>query len=239
MEAYRKANSYLYSKHIRNAEEIIRVALLQCKNPAIALSGGKDSVAMAGLVCKFCSPKIIWNDSGLELPESKSIIYEIADRFGLEIIVAKGCAIEEAEAIGRGELSRYDKKVINSIDTIINPVRKALIEHGIDLEFVGLRKKESIKRRMLLSQYGPIHYSKKWGIKIAWPMMNWDGRDCLAYICENNLPIHPAYLMASDPAMARVSWAFDTAREAPAETEVVRRNYPEIYRKLREAGLCQ
>jgi len=239
MKLYRQTNSYRYSKRIREAEKIIQHALSQSRNPAIALSGGKDSVAMAGLVLKYCKPIIIWNDSGLELPDSKNVVFSIAATYGLKVVIAEGCAMDEAEQVGRGELSRTNRRVMMSIDTITEPVKKVIKENNIDLEFVGLRKKESINRRMLLSQYGPIHESKKWETVIAWPMMNWEGKDCLAYICENDLPIHQEYLESDNPAESRVSWVFDKTREAPAETEKIKRRHPDIYRRLREVGLCQ
>jgi|GEM_PF-4797616 len=239
MKLYRQMNSYHYSKMIKRARTIIERALSQSARPAIALSGGKDSVAMAGIVCQFCKPLVIWNDSGLEMPESKTIVYAVAEMFGLEVIVAKGCAMEEAEKVAKGELSKTSTKVMQSLDTIVGPVKKSLADNYVDLEFVGLRKGESLTRKMLLCKYGPIHESKRWGIVIAWPMMDWDGADCLAYITEHDLPLHPAYLRDDNPADVRVSWAFDKTRQQPAETEHLKRTYPQIYRKLREIGLCQ
>jgi 3'-phosphoadenosine 5'-phosphosulfate sulfotransferase (PAPS reductase)/FAD synthetase len=213
-----------------DARYIIKKAIIGKKNIAVAVSGGKDSIAMCGIVCEFCKPVIIWNDSDFELPESYFVIKQISDMYNLKIIIAKGNA--------------YDKVLIASNDdviedVIIRPVKKVMIENNIDIEFVGLRQSESKKRKMLLRKYGPIHESKRWGITIAWPMTRWEGIDCLAYITENNLPLHPAYMRSKNPEKTRVSWIFDWSREQPSETEYVRKYYPEIYRKLREKNICQ
>lgn len=194
---------------------------------AVGVSGGKDSVAMAHIVAQHCRPIIIYNDSGLEMPESIDVVRSLADRLGLDVHIARG------DAIGL-ELSGQ-----RNYDAIVKPVRTAIAELGIGLEFVGLRMCESRNRRMLIGRYGPIHQSRRWGCLVAWPMRYWTGAAVFAYLDEYNLPVHPAYMRQGikDRNEMRVSWAYDPDRRADGDGEYVRRHYPALYQRLKIAGL--
>jgi phosphoadenosine phosphosulfate reductase len=236
---YRSVYQAHYRSVIRDAERIIVSTMMSYGGPfAVAVSGGKDSVAMAHLVAQYSSNLIVlWNDSGLELPESETIVRQTAALIGAPVVVAKGDALNIKLAKGRDNAERTAKHTDQL--AIIAPVKAALEEHKIRVEFVGLRKDESRNRRIMLSKYGPAHESKRWGCVTCWPMMNWTGPDCLAYLDEHHLPLHPAYLRVPEERRheARVSWVWDSSREKMGELELIRKWYPELYRKLRDAGL--
>lgn len=232
-ELHIKINGCQYKRAIDDADTIIGRAVKMASHPAVAVSGGKDSVAMAHLVAQHCRPAIIWNDSGMELPESGAVVAETAAIIGLDFYVAKGNA--EAAWMRSDNASSVDR------DAIINPTIALLDELGIDLEFVGLREAESRNRRMLIRTHGPIHQSKRWGRLLAWPMRRWTGADCLAYIYQHGLPLHPAYSREPEENRenVRVSWIYDDQWAADGSAEICRRQYPKIYHKLKTEGIIQ
>jgi len=236
---YRSVFNTHYRSVIRDAERTIVSTMMSYGGPyAVAVSGGKDSVAMAHLVAQFTDDLIVlWNDSGLELPESETIVRQTAAMIGVPVVVAKGDALNLKVAKGRVEAERTAKHTDQL--AIIGPVKAALEEHKIRVEFVGLRKDESQNRRITLSKYGYAHESKRWGCVTCWPMAEWTGADCLAYLDEHHLPLHPAYLRIPEDRRheGRVSWVWDSTREKSGELELIRKWYPELYRKLRDAGL--
>ncbi|MCX8016468.1 MAG: phosphoadenosine phosphosulfate reductase family protein [Rhodocyclaceae bacterium] len=197
---------------------------------AVGVSGGKDSVAMAHIVAQYCKPIVIYNDSGLEMPESLDVVRDLASRLGLELHIAAGDAITL-------ELSGH-----RNYDAIVKPVQQAIRDLGVELEFVGLRCCESRNRRMLIGRYGPIHRSSRWGCLIAWPMRYWSSADVFAYIDEHNLPLHPAYMRSwcgIDRNSIRVSWAYDPDRHEDGDGEYLRRYYPSLYHRLKSVGLLR
>lgn len=232
---HRLANARSYRAVIDDAHRIVQQALERYGEPAaVGVSGGKDSVAMCHIVAQYCRPTIIWNDSGLELPESESVVRDLAQRLGLTVVVARGAdALAMQVALGP-EQSRMQVRQIDET-CIAAPVRDALREIGAKVEFVGLRAKESRRRKMVLAKYGPIYESKRWGCAIAWPMRRWSAADVFAYIDEHNLPLHPAYARTewAERDSIRVSWAWDPSRERLGEMEYLRRYYPGLYHRIR------
>ena len=224
---HRLANARQYAAVQADAHAVIADAIAQANGGLIAVgvSGGKDSVAMLHLVLAHCrSPHVIFNDSGLETPEARPLVEGLCASFGLQMHVAEGNAIELAE---RGE---------DTNRAIFEPVIRALEEIGAALEFVGLRSCESKARRMTIARHGPIHQSKRFGRLIAWPMRRWTAPDVFAYLDEHKLPLHPAYLRASarDRDATRVSWAYDPDRDCFGDAEMTRRQYPALYRRLKD-----
>lgn len=234
---YRINHAAHYRRMVGDSHEIVQDALSHFPGPmAVAVSGGKDSVAMAHIVAQYCRPLIIWNDSGLELPDSKGVVYALAEQLGLDVAVAEGNALESLVMTGADADRDNPDKLTNA--AIIQPVKALLKAHGIALEFVGLRQEESRNRRMLLRRYGPIHDSKRWECGVAWPMSRWKAEDVLAYIDEHQLPLHPAYTRTDwqSRLSIRVSWAWDPTRDSQGDVAYLRRYYPSTFRAIRDTG---
>lgn len=232
---HRKVSSRSYSRAVDDARRVVEMALARFGEPAaVGVSGGKDSVAMCHIVAQHCRPLVIWNDSGLELPESEGVVRELADMLGLEVAVARGVdALERKLEIGAAAARRQADRTDELC--IVEPVRRVICERGIALEFVGLRSGESRRRKMVIAMHGPMYDSKRWGCGIAWPMRRWSAADVFAYLDEHSLPIHPAYAreMGADRNDIRVSWLWDSSRERHGEMAWLRRHYPEIFRRIR------
>lgn len=232
---HRSVNAKAYKRSIDDAHGVVSMALSQFPGPvAVGVSGGKDSVAMCHVVAQHCKPTVIWNDSGLELPESEGVVRSLAEQLELPVIVARGVdALARKIAIG-ADLARRQTRQTDEL-CIVAPVREALASLGAAVEFVGLRSQESRRRKMVIAMHGPIYASKRWGCAIAWPMRRWSAADVFAYIDEHKLPLHPAYLRTdwAQRESIRVSWAWDSSRERVGDIEYVRRFYPQLYHRIR------
>jgi len=237
--AYRLSHVAHYQSVIDDAHRIVRDCVARYPGQiAVAVSGGKDSVSMAHIVAQYCDPLVIWNDSGLELPESEGVVRAVCDQLGLELAVATGDALNIKLDKGRYNAHRTAAGTDNL--AIIGPVRKVIQECGVVLEFVGLRSSESRTRRIVITKIGPVYQSKRWGCAVAWPMRRWDGSDSLAYIDEHGLPLHPAYDREwgkSERHERRVSWLWDSNRERWGEFEYLRRFYPLVWARLQQEGI--
>lgn len=232
---YRSTHAAAYRRVVDDAHAVAVAALERFGEPAaVGVSGGKDSVAMCHVVAQHCRPTIIWNDSGLELPESEGIVRALADQLGLDVVVARGIDAL-ARKIEIGAVAAAERAKETDELAIIAPVRDALRSIDAALEFVGLRQAESQARRMLIATHGPAHQSKRWQCGIAWPMRKWRAADVFAYIDEHGLPLHPAYLRTQwqDRDDIRVSWVWDSSRENTGDIEYLRRHYPALYRRIR------
>jgi phosphoadenosine phosphosulfate reductase len=232
---HRSVNAYSYRRAISDAHRIVEIALERFGEPAaVGLSGGKDSVAMCHIVAQHCRPQIIWNDSGLELPESESIVRAVAAQLGLSVIVAKGRNALTTQLEWGMEKSKKKVKTIDE-QCIVSPVREVLRDLGIRVEFVGLRAQESRRRKMVLAKHGAMYLSQRWSCGIAWPLREWKTADVFAYIEEHGLPLHPAYARTnwSDRDSIRVSWAWDPSRERIGDMEYLRRFYPQLFHRIK------
>ena len=232
---HRKNNARSYQRALDSANDIIERAVAAAGDGVIAvgLSGGKDSVAMLHLVAQHCSPLVIHNDSGLELPDSLPLVRSYCERLRLELAIAKGNAMAL-------EASGASPKQVAEL-ALYKPVRDLLKARSVALEFVGLRAAESKRRRLVIGARGDMYPSKTWGCTIAWPMRHWQTADIFAYIDEHDLPLHPAYAThANKPEerdSVRVSWAFDSERLGVGEVQWLRLRYPAYFRKLRDLGI--
>jgi len=235
---YRHTQGRHYRGVIADAHAIVKEALVQYPGPAtVAVSGGKDSVAMAHIVVQHCDPVVMWNNSGLEMEETEGVVRRTAELLGRPLVIAPGDVMAHWKKEGHDAARRNTRRTHECV--LVEPIRKALIENGIVLNFVGLRMDEAPQRKILIQSRGPIRDSPYWGCAVANPMRRWLGADSFAYLDEHGLPIHPAYQRTEwrDRNAIRVGWAWNVTREESGSAEYVRRHYPALYRKLRHLGM--
>ena len=240
---HRIVNERSYKRAVSDAAFLVELALLEYGEPAaVAVSGGKDSIAMAGLVAQYCKPLVIFRHSGLELPDSLPTIEKLCEtlNLGLHIIKPKHDIFEQLKTMGVEAFNEKASKLGGKLDKEItyDPISKELASLGINLEFVGLRESESKARKMTIRKFGGMHQSKKYGCGICWPLRKWSGKDVLAYIDEHNLPLHPAYSRTTPQLNRediRISWAlWGQGSLRTEEVQYLRQHYPEFYQEIRQ-----
>jgi len=192
--------------------KIIRKSLAYSKNPAVAFSGGKDSIVVLHLVRQLMpNILVIFDNTGVEFPETIRYIKTLAKDWNLnlvevrpdtsfwKIISKKGYPIggrgsqffmkkmQEDTGIKIGNKCCYELKE--------KPVKRLVKEKEIDLIFVGNRVHESVMRKFNLADFGAIRFSSVYNTVISWPIFFFTEKDVWEYIKRHDLPINPLYNM--------------------------------------------
>lgn len=160
-----------YKALVNKTSGFIRWALERVENPYVACSFGKDSAVMLHLILQ-------------QAPDIKvrfirwKFETEFIDNYD-EVIEAWGTLNLEQVEFSRESLS--DKRK-DRYDTT-----------GYDSYFIGLRKGESVARRITLKKHGLFFKNKAEIIRIS-PLADWNQKEITAYMYANELPILNTYL---------------------------------------------
>ena len=211
------------------------------RNPYVALSGGKDSVAMAFIVndaAKKCGKDFkLWvHLSDASFPGTEETCINVSKMIGREL------------NISRYEQSAFDLLTVDPVQAFgkkgvfFEEVRK--YNKTKDLAFVGVRAYESKRRMKAAKSHGSSFFSASMGnIDICNPLQWFDVYDVFAALYEYNAPIHPIYKKISidngtngngEPYFIRLSYI--TAKDLWNRGTMIfiKYNYPEIYGKIIE-----
>ena len=220
-----RANDYYLYYYTARAEKFIHVMVEKVSKPVIvSYSGGKDSLAALHLTLQLgYRPYLLFNDTGIELPETRRSVREVAERYGLELLVADaGEAFWRAvERVGPpGKDYRWCCKV-----TKLAPLSRLLNERFPDgaLNIVGQRAFESLDRAR-----SPRVWRNRWLphiLNIA-PIHEWSQLLVWLYIWRHRLPYNPLYERGFD----RIG-CFMCPAAYTAEYEFVRESHPELWKR--------
>ncbi len=188
----------------------------------VSFSGGKDSLVTYDLVSRVLGDvPVIFNDTGLELPETVEYVRSFAARRGVELIEAgAGDAFWRAlRLLGPPARDyRWCCKV-----TKLAPIARVLRERfpGGVLSFVGQRALESAARAA-----SPRVWRNRWlpGLVAAAPIHRWTALEVWLYIFKYGLEYNPLYDLGFD----RLGCWLCPACEM-GEYEMVRRVHPELW----------
>jgi phosphoadenosine phosphosulfate reductase len=202
------ARTARHRRALDSARALVREAL--SLGPAyVAVSGGKDSVALLGIVREIAPDLPAWHiDSGMETPETLAVLAQVC---GLRTASPALDIATMAEMVGawgytgpkklpgQWHWSDSDWKRI----LIDEPSAALCAEHGYRVVLTGCRADESRARGKRVARWGAIK-ERKDGIVHAWPLAYWTGLDSLAYCHQQGLPISGIYLGAgAEPADRR------------------------------------
>jgi phosphoadenosine phosphosulfate reductase len=190
--------------------------------PVVSFSGGKDSLVAFWLSQKaFGEVTLLFNDTGLELPETVDYVKRVAQSSGSELIVASaGDAFWRGlEAMGPPARDyRWCCKVAKLV-----PTAKAVRERfaGGALSIVGQRRAESASRAR-----SPRVYRNKWlpDVVVAAPIHSWSALEVWLYIFKERLPVNPLYFKGFDRLGCWLCPAIEMG-----EAEAVRERHPELW----------
>ena len=191
----------------------------------VSFSGGKDSlVSLLISLRTFGRIPILFNDTGLELPETVEYVEDIAKEYNLELIKAEaGDAFFRAlKVFGPPARDyRWCCKIIK-----LAPIREAIRKRfgeGLVLSIVGQRRYESLARAL-----SPRIWVNKWlpGVLAASPIHNWTALEVWAFIFLKKARPNPLYFKGFD----RLGCWLCPACEI-AEFKIVEKKYPELWNK--------
>jgi len=233
------SQSQRFIKLLEETREFMKGLLCKYSRPSISYSSGKDSLVLL-LLCLEVKPDIpvMWHDSGVELPESYTMIKKAQQLLNLNLhTVMSPVDVLEIYKEKKAYIYIYQKDLAWT-EAMMNPICDWLKHQKINLNFIGLRKEESKKRRLMLGSRGKVFYAKTREMTQAYPLADWRGEDVFAYIfmkSADNL-IHPAYYktrFVETPDKIRVSWFCDPAGVTGKKGAVwLKYYYPELFRKL-------
>lgn len=235
--AYSKTN--IHQRKVKKAEDLVKEVLSNHTKPYVAFSTGKDSLCLLHLVySQNPNIDIMFHDSGVELPDSYSQIQKIKENWGINLHIIKS-PVDVLQLYKRKDgIFTGASEDIAFNKAMGQPIKKWAKNNGNDLAFIGLRKEESKKRRIMLCKHGKYFYCKSFEIYECFPLADWKKEDVWAYIFTHkpleNL-IHPAYFkdkLVTDPGDIRVSWYCDPAAARYGYFLWIKIYYPELYRKL-------
>ena len=206
------------------AHTLIERALSQGK-AALAWSGGKDSTVLLDLVRQH-KPDIlvVWNNTGVEFPETYRFIRKMATAWSLNLIVAKppvtfwwcverfgwpllGKEMRSSSARRREgfhpTLSKRKRKAaqVARISSYCcdylkeRPMGRVCRQNAVEIQIIGCMVQESRQRQLTWLRLGDYYQRKKDRMWVAWPLASWTDVDIWAYHSENQLPYCELYDM--------------------------------------------
>ncbi len=184
----------------------------------ISLSGGKDSALVAQLMKEAGEDALLlFNDTGIELPETIKTVEEEAKFFGMELEVASAGdrfwkAVDVFSPPARD--FRWCCKVLK-----LGPIARALMKYGKVANYVGNRWWESLERArappVMKMKYFPT-------ITTVNPILPWPQLIELAYLIEKGVPLNPLYFKGFDRVgcfmcPGATAWEFRLVKELHPE----------------------
>jgi len=202
----------------------------------LAISGGKDSVAMSGIVdeaARRCGQDfVLWGHlSDASFPGTEETILETANRLGRDVVIDRS-PVSAFDVVGQQSRAAFGKK-----GYFFDAIKAWVEKSNRRLTFVGVRADESKRRRNACRAQGqifqsntPCHHTKCF--PVAWFTLN----DVAAALSQYNLPVHPIYnKLPIDQKTIRLGYV--TALDLMHQGTIVflRLNYPALYNKLLQA----
>lgn len=209
----------------------------------VAWSGGQDSTAVVDLVRRV-SPgfPICWYDSGLEFPENRKYIENLATDWNLNLHVYKASptALEILQETGLwnhvDEIYPQDPQLMHDV-LITSPSNLAHKSFGMG-EISGLRADESVGRRMLLSR-ADGKYHRKNGEQVYAPIWDWSDNALQAYFAYRQIPTNPVYekleLLGASKEAQRVGLVVDGNNPDYGRYTYLRLGWPVLWQELKNA----
>jgi 3'-phosphoadenosine 5'-phosphosulfate sulfotransferase (PAPS reductase)/FAD synthetase len=188
-------------------------AMLDCTDrPAVAFSGGRDSLVTLHLVLEQRPDvEVVFTNTGIEFPETLAYVRRLAADWNLNFRELRPrrnfweLARERGLPVGGRGNGFFLKEIAQAANVKlsnaccnqlkITPARQHYRQTGIEAVATGLRADESLIRRLNLADYGALRYSKDYGAVVAWPLFAWSSADVAAYIARHALPVNPLYAM--------------------------------------------
>lgn len=211
-----------------DAFRYIEQAADQKISPVCFVSGGVDSVAMAGLLAQV-HPCSMWAHlSDASFPGTRETLEVLTQKTGMPIEYDES-PVSAFEIMTNNDVKKFGKKGM-----FFDAIRRFMERSGCDLSFVGVRAQESKRRMKACTVHGaifessiPIPHTK------CFPLVWFSIEDVAAVLVKYDLPIHPIYDKINT-TNSRIRLGYITAKDLMEKGTVVflRVNYPELYNKL-------
>jgi phosphoadenosine phosphosulfate reductase len=197
-----------FDRKITEARLLVKKALNEHQVPVVACSFGKHSMVALHIVRELAPKvKVVWNNTGVEYPETYKFVARIRKEWNIDIVEARPTTTFWKVVEENGfpifprnadwNLQRASTECCRQLKK--KPTMKALRVIGCDLYFTGLTQFESSLRRMSAKKYGKYFYSVKWKHWKCHPVLDWHSEEIWEYHRRFGLPYNPLYDMDEIP----------------------------------------
>jgi len=229
----------------RKVDEAIDIAKEGAKHRLfVALSGGKDSSAVAGIVHEAgIDAPCVHGTSSMALPESRQTAVAVCKRLDMDLTIVEPTD-DPWQILRDMEGSLFDADNWTKFCFAAGEIQVLVwyrMANDYEGAFLGLRAKESTPRRLNAIMRGPTYHVKDGDSWACCPIQWWTTEDVYAYLVSRAIPIHPYYRRIYErfgvaPDESRVSMAIPNEEVCSLGALVyLRALYPDLWRRLREA----
>lgn len=220
-----------------------------------SLSGGKDSVAMIGLLAEAgLDPHCAHAHCDLNLPDSLDTVNAVCERLDLSLDIVEPevdpwalmatfpADVDVSSFRWRDALARECSAGNLLVQYMYTPTGAGLPDGAEPRpwagSYIGLRQDESRGRKMNRVSRGSLYQSVLDSTWTCTPIVDWSARDVFAFLVSRGLPIHPHYRRCADelgldPEQQRIDWLFASeGANAHGALIPIRRLYPNHWRRL-------
>ena len=187
-----------WNKELKNRtpEEIIDWALKLSKKRIVTTSFGKYSaVLLSTFYRKDKNIKVVWCDTGYNIPETYEHAVDLMDRFQLNVQTYVPLQSKAFTDLTLGLPSIEDPNHVEFTEIVkLEPFKRALKEHNPEVWFTNIR----FRQTKLRESKDILSYSKNGILKVS-PFYYWTDQDLDKYVDEHDLPKNSTYF---DPVKA-------------------------------------
>lgn len=177
-----------YKNRVRKSMETVERWLSRCKNPYIALSGGKDSTACWGLIQRLGGVvQPVYFDDEWEYPQTTDYLTDIPG-----LLRIANTAVHAPEFTAWDYPSPPAHLPAGAIWTGRTPGPVWLAQQGYDGAAIGLRMSENRRRKIHICVAGDL-FERKNGVVQCYPVARWHLHDVWTFISEQGLSYNAAY----------------------------------------------
>ncbi len=224
-----------YKRRIEAAQSNVHVALQSCRRPYIAFSTGKDSTVMADMVWRESpSTPAVYFDADACFPESRALLerYRSSGRTIIEWPTEP--ILDTMERVGGPTSPRSEAATMQS--TVYAPIKALLETHAFDCAFVGLRAEENTDRKRAIRIHGPMFYSQRDDIQVAWPIGALTFDDIWAYIFSQGVDYSAVYDRQFEMGLpwddCRLSYCYGETKASHGRWAILRRGWPDLFARF-------
>lgn len=227
------ARTKQFASRLASAKEIVERALSRYESPYMSISGGKDSIAMLGVVAtvaKSLGQNVrAWaHVSDASFPGTVETITEACRIADVRLVINES-PVSAWDVVGAQSDKRFGKE-----GYFFTAIRQWLDWSKHDLAFVGVRAAESKRRYKAAKAHGyifdttvPAPHTQ------CHPLQWWSIEDVAAAIHVYGLPIHPIYKKNPCSTMPiRLGYMTSLDLTEMGSAVFLRKNYPEHFARL-------
>lgn len=231
--------SKAYKRRLEETKLNIEDVLSKVKNPYVAFSGGKDSEVVLH-ICLQYKPDILvlFIHQGTEFPDTEELINKLNLEWNLNLTILKpekGLLelLEDYGAYGIKTKVEYRKGDIAK-NLIKIPSLNFAEKNKCDAVFLGLRKEESLSRKVLLNYRSNFMFCEYDKLFHCNPIANWKVEDVWGYITDNELPYNSLYDKTKFLPREKIRVSPWAGGHCIAQGRILHLKfyYPDLYRKF-------